>query len=246
MSVHFGIKTSGTRRSEQGVNISQEWISVNNSQEWISVNNSQEWISVNLNSGDDLRTAEKVPLKQGEARIPASMEKPQVLYFFGEQRTMMLANLPTTASNRPGSTPRTSTLTMSRESKADRRQPLPSSWPGRRDRRTISRSSSTKNQYDLSRHVDVIRPEYAFDISLQGTVPQAIRAFYDSTDFEDAIRTAVSLGGDCDTLPCITGGIAQAFYGGVPVDIQSRIYAILDMKLGDVARKFMERFCGLP
>ncbi len=71
-------------------------------------------------------------------------------------------------------------------------------------------------QYDLNQHVDQIRPLYKFDVSCQGTVPQAIRAFIDSTDFEDAIRTAVSLGGDTDTLACITGGIAQAFYGGVP------------------------------
>ncbi len=101
-------------------------------------------------------------------------------------------------------------------------------------------------QYDLSRHVDEIRPTYTFDVSSQGTVPQAIRAFYDSTDFEDAIRTAVSLGGDCDTLTCITGGIAEAFYGGVPGHIQDKVYGILDARLGDLARKFMERFCGLP
>jgi ADP-ribosylglycohydrolase len=100
-------------------------------------------------------------------------------------------------------------------------------------------------QYDLSRHVDEIRPTYAFDVSSQGTVPQAIRAFYDSTDFEDAIRTAVSLGGDCDTLTCITGGIAQAFYGAVPEHIQSRVYEILDERLGEITRRFMERYCRL-
>lgn len=97
--------------------------------------------------------------------------------------------------------------------------------------------------YDLSRHVDDIRPTYKFTESSQGTVPQAIRAFLDSTDFEDAIRTAVSLGGDTDTLTCITGGIAQAFYGGVPGDIQKNVYAILDERLGEVTRRFMERYC---
>ena len=97
-------------------------------------------------------------------------------------------------------------------------------------------------QYDLSRHVDEIRPDYAFDVSSQGTVPQAIRAFYDSMDFEDAIRTAVSLGGDCDTLTCITGGIAQAFYGGVPEAIQGKVYEKLDERLGEIVRRFMERF----
>ncbi len=98
-------------------------------------------------------------------------------------------------------------------------------------------------QYDLSRHVDEIRPTYTFDVSSQGTVPQAIRAFYDSTDFEDAMRTAVSLGGDCDTLTCITGGIAQAFYSGVPEHIQGRVYEILDERLREIARRFMDRYC---
>ncbi len=98
--------------------------------------------------------------------------------------------------------------------------------------------------YDLSRHVDEIRLDYAFNESSQGTVPQAIRAFYDSTDFEDAIRTAVSLGGDCDTLTCITGGIAQAFYGGVPEDIQDKVYEILDDRLGEITQRFMERYCN--
>ncbi len=100
-------------------------------------------------------------------------------------------------------------------------------------------------QYDLSRHVDEIRPAYTFDVSSQGTVPQAIRAFHDSTDFEDAIRTAVSLGGDCDTLTCITGGIAQAFYWVVPEQIQAKVYEILDDRLGEITRRFMERYCGM-
>ena len=98
--------------------------------------------------------------------------------------------------------------------------------------------------YDLSRHVDEIRPGYEFDVSSQGTVPQAIRAFLDSNDFEDAIRTAVSLGGDSDTLTCIAGGIAQGFYGGVPEAIQEQVYTILDEPLGTVTRAFMERYCA--
>lgn len=118
----------------------------------------------------------------------------------------------------------------------------------------LARTGHTKNQireyieknfgYDLSRHVDEIRPSYTFSESSQGTVPQAIRAFLDSTDFEDAIRTAVSLGGDSDTLACITGGIAQAFYGGVPLDIQAIVYDILDYKLAETTRSFMETFCA--
>ena len=57
------------------------------------------------------------------------------------------------------------------------------------------------------------RPDYRFNPSCQGTVPEAIVAFLESTDFETAIRLAISLGGDSDTLACITGGIAEAFYG---------------------------------
>jgi ADP-ribosylglycohydrolase len=98
-------------------------------------------------------------------------------------------------------------------------------------------------QYDLSKHVDEIRPDYKFNESSQNTVPQAIRAFLDSVDFEDAIRTAVSLGGDTDTLTCITGGIAQAFYGGVPKTIESRVYEILDDRLGEITMRFMQKYC---
>jgi len=101
----------------------------------------------------------------------------------------------------------------------------------------------TKFQYDLSKHVDEIRQSYTFDVSSQGTVPQAIRAFIDSVDFEDALRTAVSLGGDTDTLACITGGIAQAFYRVVPESIQSKVYAILDKRLGKITQDFMEQYC---
>ena len=67
--------------------------------------------------------------------------------------------------------------------------------------------------YDLSLTCDEIRPTYAFDESCQGTVPQALVAFLESVDFESAIRLAVSLGGDSDTLACITGGVAEGFYG---------------------------------
>lgn len=101
----------------------------------------------------------------------------------------------------------------------------------------------TTFEYDLSKHVDEIRPSYRFDVSSQGTVPQAIRAFIDSSDFEDALRTAVSLGGDSDTVACITGGIAQAFYRGVPESIQSKVYAILDERLGKITEEFMDRYC---
>lgn len=76
-----------------------------------------------------------------------------------------------------------------------------------------------KYGYDLHRTCDEIRPDYSFDGSCQGTVPEAMIAFLDSHDFEDAIRLAVSLGGDSDTLACITGGIAEAFYRQIPSDL---------------------------
>jgi ADP-ribosylglycohydrolase len=99
--------------------------------------------------------------------------------------------------------------------------------------------------YDLSKNCDEIRPYYSFNESCQGTVPEAITAFLDSTDFESAIRLAVSLGGDSDTLACITGGIAQAFYGGVPKSIAERVLAILDNKLRDVTITFVEQYCKI-
>jgi len=118
----------------------------------------------------------------------------------------------------------------------------------------LARTGSTKEEikeyiekhfhYNLSRHVDEIRPSYRFNESSQETVPQAIRSFIDSTDFEDALRTAVSLGGDTDTLTCITGGIAQAYYKGVPDWIQEKVYGILDDRLGGITKAFMEKYCS--
>jgi ADP-ribosylglycohydrolase len=96
--------------------------------------------------------------------------------------------------------------------------------------------------YDLSRSLDEIRPEYTFDVSCQGTVPQAIRAFLESTDYENAVRLAISLGGDSDTLACITGGIAQAFYGGVPSEIAETVWDLLNDHLAGIVRKFMDRY----
>ncbi|MDO9546222.1 MAG: ADP-ribosylglycohydrolase family protein [Pelolinea sp.] len=73
--------------------------------------------------------------------------------------------------------------------------------------------------YDLSKTIDEIRPKYFFDVSCHGSVPQSIIAFLESKDYEDSIRLAVSLGGDADTMACITGGISEAFYGQVPEEI---------------------------
>lgn len=117
----------------------------------------------------------------------------------------------------------------------------------------LARTGSTKTDikqyvaatfdYDLSRSVDEIRPTYEFNESCQQTVPEAIVCFLEATDFEDAIRNAISLGGDSDTLACITGGIAQAYYG-VPTAIAEQAMAILDTDLRGVTARFLSSYCG--
>ncbi len=100
-------------------------------------------------------------------------------------------------------------------------------------------------QYDLRKSLDEIRPYYRFDISCQGSVPQAITAFLESHDYEDAVRKAISIGRDSDTIACITGGIAQAFYQGVPDWIKTKVFEILDERLKQVTYAFTERYsCG--
>lgn len=91
--------------------------------------------------------------------------------------------------------------------------------------------------YDLSRTLDEIRPTYSFNESCMDTVPQAITAFLESTDFEDAIRNAVSLGGDSDTLAAITGSIAEAAYG-IPQWIKDKAWTYLDEPIRDVCRRW--------
>ena len=93
--------------------------------------------------------------------------------------------------------------------------------------------------YDLHRTCDEIRPTYCFDASCQGTVPEAIIAFLESNSFEDAIRLAISLGGDSDTLACITGGIAESFYRyQMPYDLIKKVETILKPDLWKVVREF--------
>ncbi len=93
--------------------------------------------------------------------------------------------------------------------------------------------------YDLSRSCDEIRPTYHHVESCQKTVPEAITAFLEGTDFEDVIRTAVSLGGDCDTLTCIAGGIAEAFYG-VPDELKAECRKRLPADMREVLDRFSE------
>ena len=118
----------------------------------------------------------------------------------------------------------------------------------------LARTGSSKQQikeyiektheYDLSRTCNEIRPNYYIDESCQGTVPEAIIAFLESTDFEHAVRLAVSLGGDSDTLACITGSIAEAFYGSVPVHIFKEVLSRLDAPLRRTTVNFCVTHCG--
>lgn len=97
--------------------------------------------------------------------------------------------------------------------------------------------------YDLSFTIDELRPKYRFDATCQGSVPQAIKAFLESNDFEDAIRLAVSVGGDSDTIAAIAGGIAGAHYG-VPDDIAEQALAYLPRDLRDILEEFTTTYIG--
>ena len=94
--------------------------------------------------------------------------------------------------------------------------------------------------YDLKHTCDEIRPYYDWESSCQGTVPPAFLAFFDSHDFEESIRLAVSLGGDSDTLACITGGIAQAYYKEIPDEIIEQMQMRLPKEFWEVMEKLAE------
>jgi type I restriction enzyme M protein len=94
-----------------------------------------------------------------------------------------------------------------------------------------------KNYYPMNFTLDGIRDTYKFNETCQETVPQAIMAFLESTDFEDAIRNAISLGGDSDTLAAITGGIAEAYYG-IPAEIKKHALTFLDERLLNILVEF--------
>ena len=95
--------------------------------------------------------------------------------------------------------------------------------------------------YNLNINLDEIRKDYSFDVSCQGSVPQSIACFLQSTGYEDAIRNAVSLGGDSDTMACIAGGISEAFYGGVPGAIREMVYNSLPDEFRRVIDIFYEK-----
>ena len=106
----------------------------------------------------------------------------------------------------------------------------------------IRKEIAGRFDYDLDRTIDEIRPHYFFDVSCQGTVPEAILAFLESTDYEHAVRLAVSLGGDSDTLAAITGGIAHAYYVRIPDDIVSHVREKLPAEFLETIDRFEATF----
>jgi ADP-ribosylglycohydrolase len=108
-------------------------------------------------------------------------------------------------------------------------------------KQNIKQEIARRFSYDLNRTLDEIRPAYHFDVSCQGSVPESIIAFLESDSFEDAVRNAISLGGDSDTMACIAGGIAQAFYGGVPGGIEEEVRKRLPGELWEIVERFGER-----
>jgi ADP-ribosylglycohydrolase len=110
------------------------------------------------------------------------------------------------------------------------------------DKTSIRLAIEERFGYDLARSLDAIRPTYRFDVSCQGSVPESLIAFLESTDYESAVRNAVSLGGDADTMACIAGGVAQAFYRAVPELIAREVRARLPEGFLDVLARFESRY----
>lgn len=109
----------------------------------------------------------------------------------------------------------------------------------------IRKQISQRFDYDLDRTVETIRPNYRINLTCPGSVPEAIVAFLDSTDFEDAIRNAVSLGGDADTQAAIAGAIAEAYYDGVPPVILDKAWKKIPKAFRNVIIKFADKY-GSP
>ena len=110
------------------------------------------------------------------------------------------------------------------------------------DKEEIKRYTE-ENYYDLDFTLDEIRPSYEHDMTCEGSVPQAIVCFLEAEDFEDAVRNAVSLGGDGDTLACIAGAIAEAYFG-IPADIQEEAFEYIDEELQEYYFSYSSELYG--
>ncbi len=97
------------------------------------------------------------------------------------------------------------------------------------------------NYYIVNGTVDEIRKIYKYDISTQGSVPPALQCFYESTDFEDCIRNAISIGGDSDTIGAIIGGVAEAYYG-IPDNIKEDVLKYIKPEYREIIEKFEEKY----
>jgi ADP-ribosylglycohydrolase len=110
------------------------------------------------------------------------------------------------------------------------------------DKAEIRREISTRFGYDLGRTVQAIRPGYRLDVSAQASVPESIISFLDADSFEAAVRNAVSLGGDTDTMACIAGAIAEAYFGGIPEAIAQEVENRIPPEFLQVIERFAERY----
>ena len=110
-----------------------------------------------------------------------------------------------------------------------------------RSQEDIAGEMADRFGYDISIPVDELRDSYQFSVSCQGTVPEAIRCYMEASDFEDAIRNAISIGGDSDTLAAITGSIAEATFG-VPSDIAEEAISRLDEPLAAILVRFCDKY----
>lgn len=104
----------------------------------------------------------------------------------------------------------------------------------------IKRVAEELYGYDMNFSIEQLRPHFAFNETCQGTVPQAIECFLESHDFESAIRIAISLGGDSDTIACITGGMAEAYYG-VPEGLRETAMSMLPEEMQHIIDKMYEQ-----
>ncbi|RBP44958.1 ADP-ribosylglycohydrolase family protein [Garciella nitratireducens] len=111
-----------------------------------------------------------------------------------------------------------------------------------KNKEEIKQFIQEKFKYSLEKSLEEIRPSYTFDASCQGSVPQAILAFLESNSYEDTIRKAISIGGDSDTIACIAGGIAQAYYKKIPEYIIKKTLSILDAELVQVIDNFYHKY----
>jgi ADP-ribosylglycohydrolase len=111
-----------------------------------------------------------------------------------------------------------------------------------RKKQEIKEFIEVKFGYDLNRTIDEIRPIYEFDVSCQGSVPESIIAFLESESFEDSIRTAISIGGDSDTIASMTGAISEAYYKSIPQEFIVKMNEYLPKEFRKIIEEFKNKY----